>query len=33
MERLGDRPPIDEFDDACDLDTLLHPSQAFDLRT
>ena len=27
---MGGRPSIDEFDDACDLDTLLHPSQAFE---
>jgi len=30
MDRLGNRPSIDEFNDACDLDTLLHPSQAFE---
>jgi hypothetical protein len=30
MERFGDRPSNDEFDDACDLDTLLYPSQAFE---
>jgi hypothetical protein len=29
MERAHYRPSSDQFDDACDLDTLLHPSQAF----
>jgi hypothetical protein len=30
MERLHYPASNDDFDDACDLDTLLHPSQAFE---
>jgi hypothetical protein len=29
MERFHQPASHDDFDDACDLDTLLHPSQAF----
>jgi len=30
MQTVGYPPSDDQFDDACDLDTLLHPSQAFE---
>jgi hypothetical protein len=30
MQRVPNRAASDQLDDACDLDTLLHPSQAFE---